>query len=78
MRSAASFSANEREVINERRHGWEGASCALLAKVFGTSPQVIAAITKVSASPSVGRKAGSETTRPGHPANINLTQSNGA
>jgi len=53
MRPASSFTANERDVISERRHGWEQASCALLAKVFDTSPQVIASISKVSpAAPS--------------------------
>lgn len=35
---------NDQRVIVERHHGWEGASPALLARVFGTTPQRITAI----------------------------------
>jgi hypothetical protein len=41
-----SFTPDEMAVIHERRHGWEKASCALLAKIFNTTPQEIAAICK--------------------------------
>jgi len=46
MKPASAFNANEREVIRERHLGAEQASCGLLAKVFGTSPQVIAYIVR--------------------------------
>lgn len=36
---------NTRRVMCERRHGWEGASPALLARVFGVSVQCATAIT---------------------------------
>lgn len=37
---------NTRRVMVERRHGWEGASPALLARVFGVSFQRTTAITE--------------------------------
>lgn len=43
-RKASEFSANEREVIAERRHGAEQADCVTLALIFDTTPQAIAAI----------------------------------
>lgn len=58
MRPLTSFSANEREVINERRHGWERASCAQLAMIFGTTARVIALIAKPSSAVPDGRTAG--------------------
>ncbi|WP_036505076.1 hypothetical protein [Novosphingobium sp. AP12] len=47
-RAAASFDADERAVIAARRFGWEQANCATLAKIFNTTPQVIAAITRAA------------------------------
>lgn len=38
------LSDKERRVIAERHHGWEAASAGLLARVFDTTPQHIAAI----------------------------------
>ncbi len=39
------FTAEDIEVMAERRFGWEGASCALLALVFNTTPQRVASLT---------------------------------
>jgi hypothetical protein len=49
MRPASSFDADERAVIAQRRFGWEQATCATLALIFDTTPQVIARITRESA-----------------------------
>lgn len=46
MRSLTSFSANERDVIWQRRRGWEKADTATLAAVFETSRQTINAIVR--------------------------------
>jgi hypothetical protein len=45
----ASFTDDEIAVINERRWGWERASCADLARIFETTPQMIAKISPRSA-----------------------------
>lgn len=38
------LTTGERRVIIERRHGWESATPALLAKVFDTTPQHITTV----------------------------------
>lgn len=39
------FTADDIAVMAERRFGWEDASCATLALIFGTTPQHVAALT---------------------------------
>lgn len=46
MRTYESFDANERDVIRQRRRGWEKASSATLAAVFDTTPEVIRKIVR--------------------------------
>ncbi len=52
-RRARPLTDEEKAVIRERRHGWEQADCATLARVFDTTPQRIAAICKRSHVPTV-------------------------
>ena len=40
------LTANERNVIRERHHGWERASFALLASIFGVSAREIGRICR--------------------------------
>lgn len=46
MRPLESFDANERDVIRQRRRGWEKADTATLAAVFDTTREVINKIVR--------------------------------
>jgi len=57
-RCRPAFSDNTMAVICERHFGWEMADFATLARIFGTSPQHIAAICRTHKPARVSHGAG--------------------